>query len=165
VKIVLITLIALGSTALVKAQDCNYWFAQVDPTVKGMDHELNESNPEVVLEGINCLLRLEGNRKPGVFGGSKAYVSQTFPRASVEVDALFRISELFYGNDDFASSVALVRRDGKSSERKEWYNRREYVNKAFISYLRWFKRVKEIGLEEARRQKLDPLSGSGISWY
>jgi len=39
------------------------------------------------------------------------------------------------------------------------------VNAAYGAYAEWFKRVKSIGLAEARVEHLDPLAGTGVSWY
>ena len=128
---------------------------------------IDETIPSNVVAGIECLLKLEGRKKIGVRSGAKPEISQRVPEASVEINALYTISELFYHNDDFADAIALVsvpiERHGEYHEYV--FNSKKYIKRAFASYRRWFEKVKEIGLEEARKQKLDPLAGSGVTWY
>lgn len=120
-----------------------------------------------MMSGIACLLQQQGKTGVGLFSGMKPETSQFVPMASVEIDALYKISMLFYGNDKFAHAIALVsvpiERHGKYHEYV--FNSKKYIKRAFASYRRWFEKVKEIGLEEARKQKLDPLAGSGVRWY
>jgi len=77
----------------------------------------------------------------------------------VEIAALFYASYIFYGKDwdHFATGIALM------EDRK--INSPETIKKAYKHYRKWFEKVKEIGLEEARIRGLDPLKGSGIGWY
>jgi hypothetical protein len=141
-----------------RADGCKYWLAQVDPSVE-VDFEVDEDDPENILKGISCLLELEGNRSDGLFGGAtNTRVSQVFPNATVEVCALFYISYLFYGDWEHANGVALREESGNASSDKT-------VKTAFVTYRRWFDQVKKIGLEEARKKRLDPLSGSGVLWF
>jgi len=44
-------------------------------------------------------------------------------------------------------------------------NSSEVVSKAFEAYEKWLAEIKKIGLETARARKLDPLAGTGLSWY
>ncbi len=141
-----------------RADVCKYWYAQVDPSVE-VDFEIDENNPENILKGISCLLGLEGNRSDGLFGGAiKTRVSQVFPKATVEVCALFYISYLFYGDWEHADGIAL-------SEHGQKFQSDKTIKKAFAFYRKWLETVKKIGLEEARKRKLDPLTGSNIHWY
>jgi hypothetical protein len=140
--------------------DCRYWFVKVDPNSEEVDFKIDEKNPQNIINGIECLLTLEGKRRVGVRYGSKPNVSQLVPKASIEINALYKISELFYGNDNFAGAVALIGEDDNLK-----VNSKRYVKKAFASYRKWFEKVKEIGLDEARKQKLDPLANSGVRWY
>lgn len=141
-----------------RADVCKYWYAQVDPSVE-VDFEIDENNPENILKGISCLLGLEGNRSDGLFGGAiKTRVSQVFPKATVEVCALFYISYLFYGDWEHADGIAL-------SEHGQKFQSDKTIKKAFAFCRKWLETVKKIGLEEARKRKLDPLTGSNIHWY
>ena len=141
-----------------KAEVCNYWLARVDSNTE-VDYEIEEENPKKILEGINCLLRLEGNKSEGLFSGATNFnVSEIFPPATVEICALYYISYLFNSDWTHANGIALYRKNGEINSDKS-------VRKAFVSYRRWFKKVKQLGLNEARKQKLNPLAGSGISWY
>ena len=50
-----------------------------------------------MVQAIDCLLRLEGNKRKAEFtGATNPYTSQIFEAATVEVAALFYISHLFY---------------------------------------------------------------------
>lgn len=149
--------------------DCRYWKAQVDQEADGFDAELDEKQASVIIKGIECLLKEEGNRGPGLVFGSigPSPVSQTTPPPSVQVSALYYISYLFYGNYGFSDAIALTRIPPrlKKPYDKIIFNSPSDIKTAYRSYRRWFKIVKKIGLDEARRQKLDPLAGSNVEWY
>lgn len=146
---------------------CAYWNSLVDPKAPQVSTKEIDSASKDVMSGIQCLLKLEGRKNQGVRYGQKSFVSQTVPKASVEINALYQISELFYGNDDFAYAIALTADPPKvvGELEVEEYNSNEVVKIAFASYRRWFKEIERIGLEAARRKKLDPLADSGIMWY
>jgi len=52
----------------------------------------------------------------------------------------------------------LVDRNGKK-------NTKGSIKVAYEAYLSWFEKVKEIGLQKAREEKLDPLNGAPVRWY
>ncbi|HUF03103.1 MAG TPA: hypothetical protein VMM38_02910 [Aridibacter sp.] len=166
-KIVIVLVIFCSASSFVFGNDCSYWNTLVDPDAPDVPIATIERQSKDVLKGIECLLRLEGRNELGVRYGSKDYVSQIVPQASVEINALYQISELFFGSNDFAQAIALTanppKRDGKFEELE--FNHPELVKKAFISYRKWFKKVKKLGLDLARKQNLDPLKGSGVEWY
>ena len=166
-KILLFLVITLSFMSTLRASDCQYWLAKVDPKVPDVNSGMDETTEQNIITGIECLLKAQGNKRNGVLYGGKPEVSQRVPRATVEVNALYRISELFYGNDDFASAVALVGKPAKvyGDYGKILFNSDSDVKKAFESYRIWFEKVKKIGIEEARKQKLDPLQDSGVQWY
>jgi hypothetical protein len=148
-----------------KKDVCYRWQTQVDPSFKRI--EINESTLSVaeVQEGIGCLLKLKGKTNKARFTGTtrfNPYASQgkkpLQKAATVEIAALYYISYLFYNNWEHASSIALY--DENTGE----VNSKKNVEVAYKSYQEWFKKVIEIGIEEARKQKLDPLSGSSVSW-
>ncbi len=150
------------SATEIMAQDCSYWYKSVGvKNIKYSGEKVNEKNPEKVMEGIECLLKLKGDKSRGAFSGAmNTKVSQLFPRATVEVCALYYISYLFYENFKHASGVAL-----HEIEDAEALNSDVVIKKTYKIYRKWFEKVKQIGLEEARKQKLDPLGDSGITWY
>ncbi|KXK07353.1 MAG: hypothetical protein UZ17_ACD001000010 [Acidobacteria bacterium OLB17] len=156
--------LVFGAASLsVVGQDCNYWYASVG--VKSSDKRrgpMNKADTGNILSGIECLLRLEGDKSRGAFTGATSSSGMFFmPEATVEIDALYYISVLFYRRYDHALAVAL-RSTSDTEEPK--INSDEVVKAAFESYRRWFAKVKEIGFEEARRRKLDPLEGSNVVW-
>jgi len=148
------------------AQDCNYWNAGVG--VKGSNlkrGDKDEKNPENIIEGIECLLKLEGDKSRGAFGGGtsiRMIGGDKFPSSTVEICALYYISVLFYEKYDHARAVVLRY---KNYEENKSLSTNEAIKTAFESYRKWFAKVKEIGLEEARKQKLDPLAGTDVRWY
>lgn len=121
-----------------------------------------------MIEGIGCLLTLWGNKARSRFTGytrvSNEVASPPPPPlikkpASVEVAALYYISYMFYDKWEHAGSTRLFdETSGKIS-----YSEKT-VKRAYESYLQWFKKIQLIGVDEARKQKLDPLAGSGIGW-
>jgi hypothetical protein len=158
---ILVAVFIMAMSSSVQAKDCSYWHDLVG--VKNVDYfgePIDEKDSKKIIEGIECLLKLEGVRTRGsISGATHNQVSQILPQAKVEVTALHYISYLFYERFDYASGVALRERKNQN------LNTRSVVKKAYASYRRWFKKVKEIGLEEARKQKLDPLEGTSIRWY
>jgi hypothetical protein len=166
-KILLFLTAFLMLSGTIRANDCHYWQGKADPKIKEVNSEIDEEKPENIIAGIECLLKLEGIKRRGTQYGQKSFVSQMVPDASVEINALYQISEMFYGNDDFAYAVALIgdppKRYGEYD--KLLFNSKEDVKKAFRSYRSWFSKIKIIGIEQARMQKLDPLANSGVRWY
>lgn len=145
-------------------QDCNYWYAAVGVKSANLRAgDKDKKNLENIVEATECLLNLEGDKSRGAFSGATSFkISEQFPRATVEVCALYYISYLFYEKYDHANGVALRY---QNYDENRTLNSDEAVKIAFDSYRKWFEKVKEIGLEEARKQKLDPLAGSGVRWY
>lgn len=143
------------------AQDkCLYWHSKIAPTATLVERPpLDESNPEVIMEAIDCLLQLEGDKRPAKFGGAtNPHVSQTFKEpAAVEVAALYYISYLFYQKWDHGDVVALRNRKGE-------YNTPETVRKSYKTYRKWFGKIRKMGLEKARKLRLDPLADTNIYW-
>jgi len=140
---------------------CLVWRSKVDSTlmlpkdVPGVD----EKDQQRVMEGIDCLLRLEGNINKANFSGvTKPYVSQLFKPATVEVGALYYISYLFTEKWAHADAIALV-------DNKKEPNASKMVHRAYVAYREWFQHVKKIGLADARKKQLDPLKGKDIRWY
>ena len=140
-----------------------YWYSRVSEEAflsQKNKIKLDEKNPQIVMEGIKILLNFEGDKNKANFCGATGYgYNSPEVECEVEVAALFYASYIFYGQDwdYFATGIALVENNRNNSPKT--------IKKAFSSYRKWFKRVKEIGLEEARKQKLDPLAGSGVRWY
>lgn len=160
-KLIIVAAILLCGTLMVKADDCKYWKSMVDPKAVAIDFNIDRNDQRTIINGIECLLKLEGRKGTGVLYGGREFVSQLIPKATVEINALYQISYLFHGHYDFANAVALY----SDQDKQLVFNSKSVVRRAFKSYRIWFEKVKELGLEEARKQKLDPLAGSGVSWY
>lgn len=140
---------------------CYYWHSKIAPTAKQVDSpNLNESHPDVIMGAIDCLLQLEGDKRPARFSGAtNPSVSQTFKEpAAVEVAALYYISYLFYQRWDHGDVVALRNRKGE-------YNTAETVKKSYQAYRKWFRKIRKMGLEKARKLQLDPLADTNIDWH
>ncbi|MCC6826061.1 MAG: hypothetical protein IT172_09995 [Acidobacteria bacterium] len=141
-------------------QECRYWHAVVG--VKGItisNEYVDESKTQNIIDGIGCLLSLEGDVSRGAFGmATNNRVSQQLPMSTVEICALYYISKLYWQRFDHADGVVLVDKNGRM-------NTSASIKKAFKSYRKWFEKVKKRGFEESRRDDLDPLAGSGVKWY
>jgi hypothetical protein len=142
------------------AGNCREWNAKVDPRVKGKSAvnaaDLSESQ---IMTAIGCLLKNQGNRGVAGFGGATKYiVSQIVPQATVELASLYYISYLFTGNFQHGDGVALWNDHGV-------INPPGAIESAYKAYAAWFKRVKAMGIAEARKQHLDPLEGTTLRWY
>jgi hypothetical protein len=141
---------------------CKNWQSLVDSSIEPPSPRFvfDVSNERDVSVGIECLLRLEGNKSPARFGGAlNPGVSQIFDKATTEVAALFYVSYLFKKKFDHANAVALT--DSRTGK----VNTPESVKSAFAAYRNWFEKIKSIGIEEARKQELDPLEGTFVRWY
>lgn len=140
---------------------CNYWLNKVHPTTPSSDPADTKLSDQETFDVIRCLLKNKGDkRKANTLTASRSQNnSRLFDTPTREVASLFYISSLFYGNEGFAMAIALER------EGDDKLNSKTTVRLAYEAYQKWYEKVKEIGLKEAREQKLDPLARSGVSWY
>jgi hypothetical protein len=119
------------------------------------------------LQAIECFLTLENNLEPAAFGGAvRLDVSQTFASPHVNLAALYAISYVYSGHYDHAAAVAL-RGEGASTTDSSgnYVTKPAAVRKAYISYRAWFAKVRRLGLARSQQQGLQPLEGSGLTWY
>lgn len=156
---------------------CDKWHSKVDPEIafdepsKSLEKKEKAtdaltismsakfSDAQEFFKAAECLLKLEGrSKKARIFGATRSDVSQTFDSARIDVAALYYISYIFYERWDHAGAIALLDEHNNLDDD-------EIVKRAFSSYRKWLAKVRELGLESARRKKLDPLADSGISWY
>ena len=146
--------------------NCSYWHSRVDPNVdyKGDINTIDESKEEVIMQGIECLLKCEGNTRVAKFWGATGYTtSGGIVPSPVEVAALFYISYLYYQDWEHCGAVTLIdiNHRGENNE-----NTKDAIKKAYNSYRKWFQKVKEIGLRKARAMNLDPLCFTeDVCWY
>ncbi|MFC2174218.1 hypothetical protein ACFLU6_16610 [Acidobacteriota bacterium] len=138
---------------------CAQWHAQVDPALPSCEVQVEELDDQELLQAIECLLMLEGRKETASFWGA------TDPRSSlisgpcaIEIAALYYISYLFTGKWDHALNVALMDEEGE-------LNTDQSVVIAYRSYRAWFAVVRQVGLDKARQQQLDPMHDSGVHWY
>ncbi len=155
---------------------CDYWQARVNPSIKlpknadetdtknstvelSFDFDISEEDAAKLLEATECLLKLKGETSSSnlssLFGLGH---SSRLPSPTVEVAALYYISALYHKKWRHANGIILVDKDGER-------NKKESIETAFKSYKAWFEKVKKIGLQKAREEKLEPLADSGVEWY
>lgn len=148
------------------AQKCEYWRSRVDLRYADTQLEVDEKDPRNILRGIECLLAEQGNQRPSFLIRSQVHISDMLPVPTVEVSALYYISFLFNGDHTFAEAVALSDDPPKffGDPPQLKYNSKATIGRAFRSYRKWFRNVKQVGLDRARRLNLDPLDGSGVQW-
>lgn len=143
------------------SERCQYWQSKVDAEVEppvGV-RKVDEANQQTIIDGIECLLQMEGNKHSAKFSGAtRPDVSQLFKPATAEVAALYYISFLYYQKWDHADAVALRDENGE-------IDKPEAVSQAYESYKKWFEQVKRVGLSKAREMKLRPLADTKIHWY
>jgi len=140
---------------------CEYWRAKIDPALplsgKGV---WEQPSDEETMSVIACLLDLEGRKEPARFGGATrydvSYASEDMP--SIEIASLYYISFIYEKKWDHARVIAIQGPNGET-------NTTSITDEAWKSYKKWFNKVKTIGLDEARRQKLEPLQGTELHWY
>jgi hypothetical protein len=140
-----------------------YWRSKIEKDVKtpaGLSN-IDESNPQAILDGIEYLLRMENNKHLGINSGVlRPETSQLFEPATANVNALYYISYLFHQKWNWGYVGAMALQDEKGK-----VNTPQAIKDAYTSYRKWFARIKEIGLDAARKAKLDPLASSKVSWY
>ena len=160
---------------------CDYWQSKVSSAIKArgskkqtasslrillrnnnfvIEKPFRDLGEKEVFYGIACLLKLEGKKgNSNLLGAVRPDVSQTFDSTTIEVAALYYISYLFFQKWDHAAAPFLITTENNG------LNSKIAVSKAYRSYRTWFRKIKELGLHEAREQVLDPLDGSGVNWY
>jgi hypothetical protein len=119
------------------------------------------------LKAIECLLTAENNAKPAAFSGANRFdISQTFAQARVNLAALYAISYIYSGHYDHAAAVALRGENASSTDPKGNYvTKASAIHKAYAAYRSWFAKVRTVGLANARQANMQPLQGTGLSWY
>jgi hypothetical protein len=163
---------------------CGRWIAEVKKGEKAKPSEVTkgttsllipESDPWGVaslseaekLQAIECFLTLENDLGPAAFGGAvRMDISQTFAPPHVNLAALYAISYVYSGRYDHAAAVAL-RGEGASTTNSSgnYVTKSAAVRKAYSSYRVWFAKVRQLGITRAREKGLQPLEGSGLTWY
>ena len=158
------------SVHLADSERCQYWYAKVDPSVRPPETEVakelhllfavSEEDAAKTVEAAECLLKLKGKTSTSThtYGTVSFKVETRFPGPSVEVAALYYISAFFHKNWRHADAMILMDNKGRK-------NTKEAIKQAFTAYRSWLKKVQKMGLEEARKQNLDPLHGTSIRWY
>ena len=122
---------------------------------------------EVVTAAIGCLLELESDVRPtNAMGVTWVGSSLRLDTAPVNLAALYYISYLYTRNWKHGTAVAL-RGPGAEYRRSQpkYSTTQSSIHEAYRAYRRWYSQVKDIGLEEARAERLDPLAGSSLYWY
>ncbi len=119
------------------------------------------------LNAIQCLLGAENDTKPAAFSGANRFdISQTFAPARVNLAALYAISYIDSGRYDHAAAVALRGDDASYTDSSGNYvTKASAIHKAYKAYRAWFAKVRQMGLASARQSGLQPLAGTGLSWY
>lgn len=148
-------------------EECNFWQVRVDSSIKLSenakpitDYDEKNINQKTFIKAVECLLKLKGNKSDSRFpyAGVSFSLSERIPSPTVEVSALYYISYLYYQNFHHSRAMLLIDKEG-------YRNKESSIETAYKSYADWFEKIKKIGLKKARKQKLDPLAGSGVSWY
>ena len=119
------------------------------------------------MEAIECLLGEDNDLRPAAFGGSvRLEVSQTFAIPTANLAALYAISYIYSGHYDHAAAVALRGDDASFTDSNGNYvTKASAIQKAYKAYRAWFVKVREMGLASAQKSGLQPLEGTGLSWY
>lgn len=140
---------------------------QSSPVSPSDPDDVKDLTEQEALDAIDCLLRMENDRRPSRFVGNlQPQISQIFAPPPANLAALYYASYVFTRNWHHAAAIALQgpKAQEPSSEGR-YVTRQEATALAYVAYRRWFAELKTIGLHEAREEKLDPLSGTGLSWY
>ncbi|MCK5677004.1 MAG: hypothetical protein KAH72_00820 [Flavobacteriaceae bacterium] len=80
---------------------------------------------------------------------------------SIQLEALFLINQIFFENP-FNYSPMPVLIDDKT--KKEETIKGDIIEMAYLNYEKWLKKVEEMGIEKALKNKIYPLNNSNLSW-
>ena len=166
---------AVGAGARIQSTDrCQYWYAKVDPSaararaplvlekidIDKLTFGVTQEDAARALEAAECLLKLEGKTSKSIhpFANISLRLDERIPGPKIEVAALYHIAAYYHNNWQHAQAMLLIDHKGKRNTKKS-------IRQAFRAYRAWLEKVKRIGLEEASKQNLDPLDGTGIRWY
>ena len=140
--------------------NCQDWQSRIDSKTTFYFKNDDDKTQEEIYKGIDCFFRLKGKKQSSnIIGATRSDVSQLFfEPTSLEVAALYYITYMVYQRWDYAAAPYLVDRKGR-------LNTSRSVNEAYKAYKIWFERVKEMGLEEARKRSPNPLANSSVRWY
>ena len=187
-------LVGQSTATTKKGDDCSNWFEKVYPfpnvpeakTTASTDDsadmaaEVKEmmsnkpSDPDNVsvltedqaISAMACLLQLENDHDRSRLGWIRPNIAELFGPPTVNLSALYYISYIFTTNFKHANAIALRGSHcGIIRDDDDYYTKKSCIHKAYKAYRRWFAEVKRIGLDRAREQHLDPLGGTGITWY
>ena len=165
-KVIFILFLALvANVTFLSAQEaslCDCWLSKLDPKILAPKDckEQKELTDQETLKIMKCLIAQKGNKSPYIGVVLRNNVSDTFTSSPTEVVALFYISYLFYGNEDFADAMVLIYDFNLKKPNSD-----KSVKVAHKSYKKWLERVEMIGLKKAREMKIDPLANTKVSWY
>ena len=142
------------------SDECRPWIQKIDPALgkRGFAIQLPVQEQDLLV-AVSCLLKSEGNKGPSQCDMNMTHNGGTdLPPPTVEVFALYYISFIFEGDWEYAEGIALEDRRGR-------INPPGSVHTAYVAYRKWFLKVREIGVEQARKEHLKPLDPSGINWF
>ena len=119
---------------------------------------MNRKDEKSIMCGIECLLKLEGNKRKASVGANRSiYTSDVnIPNPTVEIAALVYISDIFKGSPDIPVRRLYDKNPNATID--------ETVKKAYKYYREWFEEVKRVGLVKARQLGLDPLKNRDVHW-
>jgi len=142
--------------------DCLYWQSKVDQSIRLPENtpEKNEKDEKNIVAAISCLLKLKGKAAETKYSAIVSFklVEAKLPTPTVEIAALYKISALYHQQWNHAEAIVLV-------DENRNMNKKESIESAYKAYEAWFEKVKKIGLQKAREDKLEPLADAGVSWY
>jgi hypothetical protein len=140
---------------------CLPWMNRIDPALGKEPRETFPVPEQDLLTAMGCLLEAEGNDNP-----SRCEMNMThngswpLPPPTVEIFALYYISYIFEEDWTYAVGIALIDRDKK-------INSPAAVRAAYRAYRKWYLKVRTIGVEQARKEHLQPLNQDrdGVNWF
>lgn len=129
-------------------------------------HMLKDNHSRMI--AIKNLLQLRGDtRLCGVpmrgYNFSKGSVYEfKVRRYSIQVEALFFINMIYFGNDfPFYSDTPCL--SSLEDDRQQTVDG-DLIDEAFDCYERWFQKVEKMDWNKATETKLDPLEGCQVRW-
>jgi hypothetical protein len=144
-----------------QSNSCNRWRSLVDPKAphESPRPDFDKLSDEEAFIGIDCLLAMQGIRRHGAFGGAtRLDVSQLYPEATVELDALYVVSAIYNQKWQHAQGIALMDKNGAI------LRPHAAAKRAFPFARKWYLRARKMGLPKMRELNDDPLKGSGVRW-
>ena len=136
-----------------------------DPDIYAFFKVTKNYSPTEKQEMISELLRYRGDKRKSDFivnhnrNLSKFYLGYR-KRTTIEIQALFLINQIYFDNPFYYSPYEML----VDKDKREILGDQNALSSVYSYYSKWYKKVKKLGLNEAKKQNIKPLDESPYQW-